>query len=85
MLMNKFKLSVLAIIVIGFAFYLVTPYAKQSTPFPLPQFTQSSEESWINSSPLVVHRQLRPQAHLGLCPELPGVVYPHLMWSDNVR
>ena len=54
MLMNKFKLSVLAIIVIGFAFYLVTPYAKQSTPFPLPQFTQSSEESWINSSPLVV-------------------------------
>ena len=54
MRINKLKVTILVILVIGVAFYFVTPYAKQSTPFPLPEFTQSTTESWINSSPFQV-------------------------------
>ena len=52
MCLKKCKWLVVIFVALGLALYLVSPYAKQSTPFPLPQFTQSSADTWINSSPL---------------------------------
>ena len=52
MCIKKCKLIIISFVAVGLALYLVSSYAKQSTPFPLPQFTQSSAETWINSSPL---------------------------------
>ena len=54
MRISKLKLLIIVIMGMAFAMYWISPYAKQSTPFSLPQFTQSSEQAWINSSPLRV-------------------------------
>ena len=52
MCLNKCKWLIVVFVTIGFALYLVSPYAKQSTPFALPEFTETSAETWINSAPL---------------------------------
>ena len=50
--MRIYKFYILGVVAACLSLYVLSPFAKESQSFTLPEFTQTSADQWINSAPL---------------------------------